>query len=311
MRGSGDHSSGTAEDSAIDVVGLVKRYGRSAVAVSGVTFAVRTGETVGYVGPNGAGKTTTIRCMLGLLRASAGSITLLGTVVPAGLSGVLGRVGYIPGEFGLWPQLTGRQCLDYLGGLHRRPAVRRGALCDRFELSRALLDQQVRSYSRGMRQKIAIVQAFQHDPELVVMDEPTEGLDPVMKARFLDLLATFRAAGRSVLMSSHILSEVEQVASRVVVLRAGKIIRDSTPGDLTDRVRHCIVSLPPEADPIDVAALPGAQRASREGNTWRFDHRGDMGPLLKALAGLPVVEFLSEPASLEEAFFEIYEQPPQ
>lgn len=250
--------------------------------------------------------------MLGLLRASSGSIRILGRNVPGQLSWVLERVGHIPGEFGLWPHLSGRQCLDYLGSLHHRPAARRRELCDRFELPRADLDRQVRFYSRGMRQKIAIVQAFQHDPELVIMDEPTEGLDPVMKERFIALLGDHRVAGGSALMSSHILSEVEQAADRVAVLRAGRVIKEVAVRDLTgDRVRHCTLTLANPAEAGAVVELPGAVELARDGDTLRFDHRGDMAPLLRVLAGMAVVEFLSEPGNLLEAFFEVYDQDPR
>src|SRR5690349_2593585 len=132
--------------------------------------------------------------MLGMLRPSRGTVRLFGRSLPAALPGVMEDIGHIPGEFGLWPQLSGRRCLDYLGRLQRRPPSARAALCERFELSAGQLAAPVRSYSRGMRQKIAIVQAFQHRPSLVVMDEPTEGLDPVMKERFLGLLDEHRAA---------------------------------------------------------------------------------------------------------------------
>jgi len=291
--------------SAIEVQQLVKRYGRVR-AVDGVTLSVDSGEIVGYLGPNGAGKTTTIRCLLGLLRPSSGSVQLLGARLPGGLPGVLQEVGHIPGEFGLWPQLTGAGCLDYLGRLaHRRPR-RRAELCDRFELSQAELARQVRYYSRGMRQKIAIVQAFQHGPELVIMDEPTEGLDPVMKERFLQLLDEHRATGGSTLLSSHILSEVEQVSDRVVVLRAGTVVREISRHDLEGRIRHCVATFAPSAAAALPATLPGAFNVTRVGDILRFDHRGDMTALISALADLPVVDFVSEPGSLLDVFFEVY-----
>jgi ABC-2 type transport system ATP-binding protein len=243
--------------SAVEVQQLVKRYGR-VTAVDGVTLSVNSGEIVGYLGPNGAGKTTTIRCLLGLLGPSGGSVRLLGERLPDGLPGVLDDVGHIPGEVGLWPQLTGAGCLDYLGRLaHRRPR-RRAELCDRFELSETELARPVRYYSRGMRQKIAIVQAFQHGPELVIMDEPTEGLDPVMKERFLQLLDEHRAAGGSTLLSSHILSEVEQVSDRVVVLRAGTVVREISRHDLEGRIPHCVATFGPDAASAMPTTLPGA-----------------------------------------------------
>jgi ABC-2 type transport system ATP-binding protein len=291
--------------SAIEVQQLVKRYGR-VIAVDGVTLSVNSGEIVGYLGPNGAGKTTTIRCLLGLLRPTSGSIQLLGVRLPGGLPGVLEEVGHIPGEFGLWPQLTGSGCLDYVGRLTRRPPRRRAELCERFELSHTELARQVRYYSRGMRQKVAIVQAFQHDPELVIMDEPTEGLDPVMKGRFLELLDEHRAAGGSTLLSSHILSEVEQVSDRVVVLRAGTVVREISRHDLEDRVRHCAATFAPNATSAMPTTLPGASNVARVGDTLRFDHRGDMTALISALGDLPVVDFVSEPGSLLDVFFEIY-----
>jgi ABC-2 type transport system ATP-binding protein len=148
-------------DTAIEVEGLVKRYGRK-VAVDGVSLSVADGQAFGYVGPNGAGKTTTIRCMLGFVRPSAGQVRILGHDVATDLNAVLAEVGHLPGEFGRWPQMTGDECLDYLGALQRRPLVRRRELCDRLELSRAELRRQVRMYSRGMKQKIGIIQAFQH-----------------------------------------------------------------------------------------------------------------------------------------------------
>jgi ABC-2 type transport system ATP-binding protein len=292
---------------AVEVERLGKRYGR-VIGLAGVTFSVAAGEVVGYLGPNGAGKTTTIRCLMGLLRPTTGSIRLLGHSVPEGLRDVLGEVGYLPGEFGLWPHATGRNCLDFLGRLAPRPPRRRSELCERFELSPDELDRQSRFYSRGMRQKIAIIQAFQHDPDLVVMDEPTEGLDPVLKERFLDLLDEHRAAGRSAVMSSHILSEVEQVADRVVVLRAGAVVREVGRRELAEHVRHCTVRLAAVAEEVSRPELPGAVNVVWSGDTARFDHRGSMAPLLRVLAQHEVVEFLSEPGNLLDMFFEIYGQ---
>jgi ABC-2 type transport system ATP-binding protein len=218
-------------DTAIEVEGLVKRYGRK-VAVDGVSLSVPDGQAFGYVGPNGAGKTTTIRCMLGFVRPSAGQVRILGHDVATDLNAVLAEVGHLPGEFGLWPQMTGDECLDYLGALQRRPLVRRRGLCDRLELSRAELRRQVRMYSRGMKQKIGIIQAFQHEPRVLVLDEPTEGLDPVMKDRFVGLLAEHRQAGGTVFLSSHILSEVEDDRAR----RGGQGRADRT--DRRDRGPH-------------------------------------------------------------------------
>jgi len=291
---------------AVEIIGLSKNY-RKRMAVDNVTVSVESGETFGYLGPNGAGKTTTIRCMLGLLRPTAGSIRLLGRDVANDLDWILERVGYLPGEFGLWPQMTGGECLDYLGKLQPRQWAGRKDLCDRFEFSQADLDKQVRFYSRGMRQKVAIVQGFQHQPELVILDEPTEGLDPVMKERFMDLLKEHSSAGGATFLSSHILSEVQECAERVAVIRAGKLVREAKTEELAgERVRHCTVTLrkaPAAGIELD---LEGVSELSITGLTIKFDFSGDMQPLLRKLAKLAVEEFLSEPETLLEAFFDVY-----
>jgi ABC-2 type transport system ATP-binding protein len=291
---------------AIEIQNLVKRYGRK-LAVDEVSLSVREGETFGYLGPNGAGKTTTIRCILGLITPTAGAIRVLGHDVRRELGAVLGQVGYLPGEFNLWPQLTGEDCLEYLGSLHPRPPVRRNELCDRFELSKADLKRQVRLYSRGMKQKVGIIQAFQHRPPLAMMDEPTEGLDPLMKERFVDLLGEHRRTGGTTFLSSHILSEVEETADRVGVIRAGRLVRVGAADDLTgERIRHCTVVLKEPLADRSRLSLPGVSAFEGDGTRFRFEYRGDMQPLIEALATLPVQEFLSEPESLAEAFFEVY-----
>jgi ABC-2 type transport system ATP-binding protein len=291
----------------IEIEGLVKRYGQN-LAVDGLTLAVEEGETFGFLGPNGAGKTTTIRCMLGLIRPTDGRIRVLGHAVERELPVVLAEVGHLPGEFGLWPQMTGRACLDYLGRLHPRSPIRRAELCERFELSEADLDRQVRLYSRGMKQKIGIVQAFQHDPSLAVLDEPTEGLDPLMKERFIQLLGEHRANGGTTFLSSHILSEVEQTTDRVAVIRAGRLVRAGPTHDLTgERIRHCTLALKdPSFDPTAALAAAGAADLESDGAVWRFDVHGDMEPLMRALGTMSVLEFLAVPERLDEAFFDVY-----
>ncbi|HXF57359.1 MAG TPA: ABC transporter ATP-binding protein [Actinomycetota bacterium] len=292
---------------AVEVEGLTKRFG-PVTAVRDVSFRVEEGESFGYLGPNGAGKTTTIRCLLGLVRPTAGRLQVLGHDVPAQLGAALAEVGYLPGEFGLWPNMTGEECLDYLASLHPRPPRRREELCERFELSRADLRRQVRFYSRGMRQKVGIVQAFQHDPALAILDEPTEGLDPVMKSRFIELIEEHRRRGGTIFLSSHILSEVEATTERVGVLREGRLVRVGPTSDLRgDRIRHCTLVL---GEPVDLAplrALPGVSALQPDGPVVRFEFRGEVGPLLERLTALPVRDLLVEPERLSEAFFDVYE----
>ena len=289
---------------AIQIEGLVKRFG-DVEAVREVSLSVAEGEAFGYLGPNGSGKTTTIRCLLGLVTPTGGRLRVLGLDVASSLPNILADIGYLPGEFGLWPSMTGAEVLDYLGDLHPRPPERRADLCERFDLSPADLGRQVRFYSRGMRQKIGIVQAFQHRPRLVVLDEPTEGLDPVMKDRFVALLGEHRSEGGTTFLSSHILSEVELATDRVGVLREGELVRVGPTRDLKgERVRHCTLTLrKPDAVELD---LPGVDRLRQEGARILFDYRGEMGPLIRRLAELDVVELLAEPESLTDAFFDVY-----
>jgi len=296
-------------DAVVSVEGLVKRYGQTE-AVRDVSFSIAETEAFGYLGPNGAGKTTTIRCILGLIKPTAGSIRIHGHALPDDLNNALADVGYLPGEFALWPSMTGRECLDYLGNLHPHAPARASELLDRFELSAVELDRQIRLYSRGMKQKIGIVQAFQHEPKLVVLDEPTEGLDPMMKERFVDLLAEHRARGGAALLSSHILSEVERATDRVGVLKNGRLVRVGPTEDLTgDRVRHCTVVLKSEPSSLEALRLPGLSWTQQDGaaRTLHFDYTGDMEPLVRALSSMHVEEFLAEPESLSEAFFDIFE----
>jgi ABC-2 type transport system ATP-binding protein len=291
----------------IEIDALAKRYG-TVTAVTDVSLSIADGESFGYLGPNGAGKTTTIRCMLGLMRPSAGHIRILGRDVERDLLGVLDDVGYLPGEFGLWPSMTGGEVLDYLGALHPHSPTERESLRERFELARADLDKQVRFYSRGMRQKLGLIQAFQHEPRLAILDEPTEGLDPLMQERFIGLVEEYRAGGGTIFMSSHILSEVELATDRVGVIKAGRLVRVGSARDLTGgRVRTCTVTLT-EPGRSGLFTLDGISDLviSDDGLHARFEFRGDMGPLIRRLARAPVLEFLAEPESLAEAFYDIY-----
>src|SRR3989449_6401206 len=204
--------------------GLGKRYGRTVVALEGLTIEVRAGEIFGFLGPNGAGKSTTIRLLLGFLHPTAGQATVLGLDTERESVQIRSRVGYLPGGIALYDSLSGADLLDYLAALYGRPAPSRADLLDRFEFSERDLRRPVRDYSRGMRQKIGIVQALQHDPELAILDEPTEGLDPLMQRAFYAILDELRARGRTIFLSSHVLSEVERVCDRVAIIRRGQLV---------------------------------------------------------------------------------------
>src|SRR3954452_5215402 len=194
------------------------------LALEDLSIGVRVGEIFGFLGPNGAGKSTTIRLLLGYLHPSSGSASVLGRDIVRDSVAIRSRVGYLPGGIALYDSLSGERLLDYLGDLTGRPPARRAALLNRLELSERTLRRPVRDYSRGMRQKIGIIQALQHDPELAILDETTEGLDPLMQRAFYDILADLRSVGRTIFFSSHVLSEVDRVCARVAIVRSGRLV---------------------------------------------------------------------------------------
>ena len=294
---------------AIETTGLTKDYGEAGAirALDSLGIAVQPGEIFGFLGPNGAGKSTTIRLLLGFLHPTSGSGRVLGLDLVRDSVAIRRRTGYLPGGIALYDSLSGSQLLDYLGRLTGRPSIRRIELCERLELSASTLRRRVRAYSRGMRQKIGIVQALQHDPELAILDEPSEGLDPLMQRAFYDILAQLKADGRTVFFSSHVLSEVERVCDRVAIIRAGRLVAVEQIGELLARRKRNVsmrVAGPlPRLDDVAgvtaVAVADGRLSCSLEGN---------VRPFLDALAGCAITDLTIEPARLEDAFLEFYEE---
>jgi beta-exotoxin I transport system ATP-binding protein len=308
---------------ALTTVGLTKRYAHhelpiqrlahrgstEVLALEDLSIAVREGEIFGFLGPNGAGKSTMIRLLLGYLHPTSGSATVLGRNVVHDSVEIRRRVGYLPGGIALYDSLTGARLLDYLGDLTGRHPIRRSELCDRLELSARTLDRPVRDYSRGMRQKIGIIQALQHDPELAILDEPTEGLDPLMQRAFYDILDDLRTAGRTIFFSSHILSEVERVCDRVAIVRKGRLVALQDVASLLEhRKRNVEMRLGEGAAAPVLDGLPGVSGVARAADgrlTCQLE--GDVGPFLAAIAGYRITDLTIEPAHLEEAFLELYE----
>src|SRR6478672_5038045 len=241
--------------SAIRVHELRKTFGRT-VALDGLDLEVATGEVHGFLGPNGAGKSTTLRILLGLLRADGGSATLLDGDPWHDVESLHRRLAYVPGDVALWPNLTGGEVIDILarlrGGVDEK---RRASMIERFDLDPT---KKGRSYSKGNRQKVALVAALSSDVELLLLDEPTSGLDPLMEAVFRDVVHEFREAGGTVLLSSHILSEVEQVCDRVSIIRAGVNVESGTLTDLRHLSRTTVrATLAHPVDPATVSGIPG------------------------------------------------------
>ena len=307
---------------AIATVGLTKRYGRrwppgrlpflgpappSIHALDSLDISVREGEIFGFLGPNGAGKSTMIRLLLGYLHPTAGEGRVLGLDIVRDSVAIRRRIGYLPGGIALYDSLTGERVLDYLAELTGRSPVRRKELCDRLELSSSTLRRLVRDYSRGMRQKIGIVQALQHDPELAILDEPTEGLDPLMQRAFYGILDTLKAEGRTIFFSSHVLSEVERVCDRVAIIRHGRLVAtEEMAGLLAGRKR--IVDMRLTGVPPSLEGVAGVSGVAVSDGRLTCRVEGDVGPFLAAIAGVSIVDLTIEPAHLEEAFLEFYEE---
>ncbi|MGV8964809.1 MAG: ABC transporter ATP-binding protein [Cellulomonas sp.] len=288
----------------IEVVGLVKAFGRTRV-LRELDLSVARGEVHGFLGPNGAGKTTTLRILLGLLRADAGHVRLLGADPWADTAELHSRLAYVPGDVALWPNLSGGEVIDLLGRL--RGGVnpkRRADLLERFDLDPT---KKCRTYSKGNRQKVALVAALASDVELLLLDEPTSGLDPLMEATFRACVNELRDQGRSVLLSSHILSEVEALCDRVSIIREGVVVETGTIAQLRHltrtAVRAEVVSVP-----VGLDDLPGVHDVVVAAHrvTANVDPAG-LAALLGALSKAGISALTSNPPTLEELFLRHYE----
>ncbi len=283
---------------------LTKHYGK-VEALTGLTLDVRPGEVFGFLGPNGAGKSTMIRTLLGFLHPTGGGATVLGLDVVRDSVEIRRRTGYLPGGIALYDSLSGGDVLDYLADLQGQEPIRRGELCDRLQMTGSVLKRKVRDYSRGMRQKIGVIQALQHDPELAILDEPTEGLDPLMQHAFYGILEDLRHEGRTVFFSSHVLSEVERVCDRVAIIRAGRLMALQDVGELLARRRRRVTLRWTGAAP-DLTNIPGLEDVVARGDRMIATLSGHVAPFVRAIASPNLEDLTIEPARLEEAFLEYY-----
>lgn len=290
---------------AIRAVGLTKRFGRHC-ALDALDLEVASGQVFGFLGPNGAGKTTTIRLLLDLLRPTSGHAEILGTDCRTAATRLHARVGHLPGEFALWPTLTGRETLDHLAALRGlRDTRRRDELVERFAVE---LERPVRHLSRGNRQKLGLVQAFMHAPDVLLLDEPTSGLDPLVQHEFHKLLAETVAAGRTVFLSSHVLSEVQHTASQVAVIREGRLVTISSVDELMARAPHRFeLRLAHDVEPTRFVGLPGTSQVTVDGRIVRGIVTGSADALVKAAAHEQVETFTSREPELEEVFLALYD----
>lgn len=290
----------------IDVAGLTKRFG-STTALDGLDLRVAAGEVHGFLGPNGAGKSTTLRVLLGLVRRSSGRVTVLGRDPWQDSAELHRAIASVPGDVALWPNLTGGETIDLLTGLRGGPerALRHRLIAD-FELDPR---KKARSYSKGNRQKVALIAAFARPAELYLFDEPTSGLDPVMEAVFRAEVARVRADGATVLLSSHILSEVEELCDRVTIIRAGVAVEQGTLADLR-HLSATAYSVATDAPTALFDGVAGVSHVRRDGGMLRFDaESAALGAVLDRLSGVDVEALTAAPPSLEELFLRHYGTP--
>ena len=283
---------------------LLKTFGPTR-ALDELDLEVAPGEVHGFLGPNGAGKTVTMRIILGLLRADAGDVTLFGADPWSDAVELHRRLAYVPGDTNLWPNLTGGEIIDILGGLRGGlSGQRREELVDRFDLDPR---KKARTYSKGNRQKVALVAALASDAELLILDEPTSGLDPLMEAVFQDCILEARHEGRTVMLSSHILAEVEKLCDRVTIIRQGRTVQSGTLDELRHLTRTTITAQVREpADDLD--ELSGVHDLRIDDGRISFDvDSGDLDHVVSRLAELGVLSLNSHPPTLEELFLRHYD----
>ena len=289
---------------AIRTEGLTKYYGPQRGVID-LDLEVQAGEIFGYLGPNGAGKTTTIRLLLDLIRPTRGRALVFDTEVARDPVSVHARTGYLPGEFTFYDRLTGGETIAYFANLRGgvEPAFQR-SLVERLDLDPS---RRFREYSKGNKQKVALVVALQHRPELLVLDEPTAGLDPLVQQEFQSILAETRADGRTVFLSSHVIGEVERSCDRVAIIRDGRIVRVGEVQALRDLSVHEVVVRFAGQVPVDsFNAMPGVTRLSADETSLHLRVSGPIAPILKAAAALDPIDFTSREPTLEEVFLTEY-----
>ncbi len=296
---------------AISIKKLTKYYGKTR-GIEEISLDVEKGKIFGFLGANGAGKTTTIRLLMGLIKPSSGFTELLGQRLDRSRAysvNLLQRLGFLPGEFRLYEDMTGEKFLNYMGSYYGSEGNKLQEIaCEAMEIGSQDLKRKILGYSSGMKQKLAVIQAIQHDPELIIMDEPTEGLDPLRQHNFYSLLRDLKSRGKTIFMSSHNLSEVERICEEVAIVRKGRLAAVENVSDLKNRSLYRIrLQLATEIE-ADKFSLPEAHSVSIRGKEVSFRWRGEFDQLFDRLSPLKILDFTCEKASLDEFFITYYEQ---
>jgi ABC-2 type transport system ATP-binding protein len=292
----------------IQVRDLTKRFSKTTTAVAGLNLHIQEGAVYGFLGPNGAGKTTTLRILAGLLRPTEGEVSILGYSLGKQRLEAQSQIGFLPSEVRLYKNLTGEENLDFLGSLHPRAPQRRQEMLDRFEIRADVYKRKVSTYSRGTLQKVGIISAFQHDPPVYILDEPTTGLDPLMQGVLVELLEEEAQKGKTVLLSSHTISEVERACSRVSMIQAGQLIFEGSLTEARERsLRHLDVVFSCAVE-VDWRALAEVVEVKGTPRHHQVYFRGKPNKLIEKLVGLPLEDVTVSSASLTETFFTLYQE---
>ena len=290
----------------ISIESLTKTYG-TVNAVNNLNLQISQGEIFGFLGPNGAGKTTTIRMLTGFVRPTTGNSLILGMNSWHDSVDIKTQIGLLPDSPNLYSNMTGTEFLNYMSALQRVhfPEIRQ-SLCERLEFSAVDLNRSIKQYSHGMRQKLAIIQSLQHDPIIVIMDEPTEALDPLMQQVLFDLIVECKSRERTVFFSSHNLTDVEKLCDRVGIIKKGDLIAVKTVNELKKhKLRHLDVSLKNDASQ-ETFDIPGIVKRFKDGNRMKLVFKGDINLLIKELSKLDLDDMILEPPRLEDIFLDYY-----
>ncbi|HTX44423.1 MAG TPA: ABC transporter ATP-binding protein [Methanocella sp.] len=291
-------------ETVIQTMNLTKFYGKSR-GIKDVSITVNKGDIFGFLGPNGAGKSTTIRTLLDFIRPTGGSASIFGLDCRKDSVAIRKRIGYIPGDFGLYGHMTGWKFLQYFGrirGGYDEAAAK--AYAKKMDIP---LDRKMRTYSRGMRQKVAVIQAFMNNPDLIIMDEPTNGLDPLIQQTFLDMLREEAGRGATIFMSSHVLSEVEKTCNRVAIIKEGRIVAEEQVEALRQKSGKVLEVKFAQPLTREIFYLPGISNVTRQNGSYRMTVTGNMEELLREISAYKLADINIHQMTLEDVFMHYYE----
>jgi ABC-2 type transport system ATP-binding protein len=291
-------------ETVIQTMNLTKFYGKSR-GIKDVSITVNRGDIFGFLGPNGAGKSTTIRTFLDFIRPSSGGAAIFGLDCRKDSVAIRKRIGYIPGDFGLYGNMTGWKFLEYFGKV--RGGYDAGAAKAYAKRMDIKLDRKMKEYSRGMRQKVAIIQAFMNNPDLIVMDEPTNGLDPLVQQTFMDMLREESGHGTTIFMSSHVLSEVEKTCNRVAIIKEGGIVAEEKVEELRQKSGKMLEVKFAQPLTKEIFYLPGINNVTRSNGTYRMTVTGNMEELLREISAYKLADISIHQMTLEDVFMHYYE----